>query len=150
MLLGRVVGTLVASRKDDRLVGSTLLLVRELGIDGQERGGHVVAVDAVGAGTGEVVLYASGSSARQTTMTENRPVDAVIMAIVDSWEVGGVDVFRKDATPDIVTRSASPPAAQQATAKTASKASKSNTVRKAGGSSTAAAATKRRARGKSG
>ena len=58
--------------------------------------GGVVAVDAVGAGVGEVVLYATGSSARQTTVTQNRPVDATIMAIVDILEVGGDVLYRKD------------------------------------------------------
>ena len=58
-------------------------------------GGYVVAADAVGAGVGEVVLYATGSSARQTVLTNNRPCDAVIMAIVDTWEVGGTEVWRK-------------------------------------------------------
>lgn len=95
MLLGRVAGTLVASRKDEGLAGQKLLVVRQLDIDGAETGGHVVAVDAVGAGLGEVVLWASGSSARQTEATRDRPCDAVIMAIVDSWEVGGAEVYRK-------------------------------------------------------
>ena len=95
MLLGRVAGTLVASRKDEGLSGQRFLVVRELGSDGKETGGHVVAVDSVGAGIGEVVLWASGSSARQTETTRDRPCDAVIMAIVDSWEVGGVEVYRK-------------------------------------------------------
>jgi len=63
--------------------------VRELGVDGKESGGHVVAADSVGAGVGEVVLWASGSSARQTEYTRDRPCDAVIMAIVDTLEVGG-------------------------------------------------------------
>jgi microcompartment protein CcmK/EutM len=57
----------------------------------------VVAVDAVGSGVGEVVLYASGSSARQTVLTDKRPVDAVIMAIVDTWEVEGQERYRKNA-----------------------------------------------------
>ena len=95
MLLGRVVGTLVASRKDEGLSGQRFLVVRELGSDGKETGGHVVAVDSVGAGIGEVVLWASGSSARQTETTRDRPCDAVIMAIVDSWEVGGEEIYRK-------------------------------------------------------
>jgi microcompartment protein CcmK/EutM len=96
MLLGKVIGTLVASRKEERLQGSKLLVVRELGLDGKERAGYVVAIDAVGAGVGEVVLWASGSSARQTTATQERPCDAVIMAIVDTVEVGGQVVFQKD------------------------------------------------------
>ncbi len=95
MLLGRVAGTLVASRKDQGLSGQRFLVVRELGSDGRETGGHVVAVDSVGAGVGEVVLWASGSSARQTEATRDRPCDAVIMAIVDSWEVGGDEIYRK-------------------------------------------------------
>ena len=95
MLLGRIAGTLVASRKDEGLAGQRFLLVRELDVDGKETGGHVVAVDSVGAGAGEVVLWASGSSARQTEATRDRPCDAVIMAIVDSWEVGGDEVYRK-------------------------------------------------------
>ncbi len=95
MLIGRVTGTLVASRKDANLTGQKFLVVRELSIDGKETGGHVVAMDAVGAGVGEVVLWASGSSARQTEATRDRPCDAVIMAIVDSWEVEGEEIFRK-------------------------------------------------------
>ena len=95
MLLGKVVGTVVASRKEPKLEGSTFLLVQQLGVDGVEGSGHVVAVDSVGAGPGEVVLYASGSSARQTVLTKDRPVDAVIMAIVDTWEVEGATVYTK-------------------------------------------------------
>lgn len=95
MLLGRVVGTLVASRKDEGLEGLRFLVLRELGVDGREVGGQVVAADSVGAGVGEVVLWASGSSARQTEHTRDRPCDAVVMAIVDSWEVGGDEVYRK-------------------------------------------------------
>jgi microcompartment protein CcmK/EutM len=89
MLLGRVAGTLVASRKEELLEGMKFLVVRQVGSDGQETGGYVVAVDAVGAGVGEMVMYASGSSARQTMITKDRPCDAVIMAIVDTWEVDG-------------------------------------------------------------
>lgn len=95
MLLARVAGTVVASRKEPRIAGAKLLLLRTLDIDDTETGGYVVAVDAVGAGVGEVVLYASGSSARQTELTHERPVDAVVMAIVDTWEVGGEEVYQK-------------------------------------------------------
>ena len=95
MLLGRVVGTLVASRKDEGLTGQTFLLVRQLDLDGAETAGSVVALDGVGAGEGDVVLWASGSSARQTEATRDRPCDAVVMAIVDSWEVGGELRYRK-------------------------------------------------------
>ncbi len=89
MILGRVVGTLVSSRKEEEIRGLKLLLVREIDQDLAVVGKLVVAADAVGAGMGEVVLYASGSSARQTTVTQNRPVDHTIMAIVDQFEVGG-------------------------------------------------------------
>ncbi len=95
MLLGRVAGTVVASRKEPLMEGWKLLLVRQLDTDNHDAGGYVVAVDAVGAGVGEVVLYATGSSARQTEVTRDRPCDAVIMAIVDTWEVGGREVFHK-------------------------------------------------------
>jgi microcompartment protein CcmK/EutM len=95
MLLGRVVGTLVASRKEPSLDGLRFLVVRRLSIDNVDADGYVVAADAVGAGLGEVVLYATGSSARQTKLTHERPNDAVIMAIVDTWEVDGVVKYTK-------------------------------------------------------
>jgi microcompartment protein CcmK/EutM len=75
--------------------GMKFLVVRQLDADNADTGSYVVAVDAVGAGVGEVVLYASGSSARQTELTRDRPVDAVIMAIVDSWHVGGEERYHK-------------------------------------------------------
>jgi len=95
MLLGRVAGTVVSSRKEPLIEGWKLLLVRQIDADGRDLAGFVVAADAVGAGVGEVVLYASGSSARQTEMTRDRPCDAVVMAIVDTWEIGGREVYRK-------------------------------------------------------
>ena len=95
MLLGKVVGTLVASQKDEKLEGLKFLVVRQISVDGNESPNYVVAVDAVGAGVGEVVMYASGSSARQTKITDQRPCDAVIMAIVDTWEVDGDIKYRK-------------------------------------------------------
>ena len=90
-----IAGTVVASRKDEGLAGRTLLLLRTLDAQGEATGAPVVAVDAVGAGEGEYVLYASGSSARQTSLTEAKPVDAVVMAIVDSWDIEGEDRYRK-------------------------------------------------------
>jgi microcompartment protein CcmK/EutM len=89
MLIGRVVGTVVSSQKERELEGLRFLMVRAMDVDGKPTSSLVVAVDAVGAGVGEVVLYASGSSARQTKVTKDRPVDATIMAIVDQVEVGG-------------------------------------------------------------
>ena len=95
MHLGRVAGTLVASRKEELLEGMKFLVVRQLGVDNEETGSYVVAVDAVGAGVDEVVMYASGSSARQTTLTKDKPCDAVIMAIVDMWDVAGETKYHK-------------------------------------------------------
>ena len=96
MLIGKVVGTVVASRKEEELDGLKLLVVRACDVDGTPTGAIAVAVDAVGAGLGEVVLYAAGSSARQTQVTQNRPVDATIMAIVDEIAVGGERRYVKD------------------------------------------------------
>jgi microcompartment protein CcmK/EutM len=96
MLLGRVIGTVVATRKEEELSGLRFLLVKGCDFDGKPNGGIAVAVDAVGAGVGEVVLYASGSSARQTKATKDRPVDATIMAIVDQVEVEGARRYNKD------------------------------------------------------
>jgi microcompartment protein CcmK/EutM len=95
MNLGKVTGTLVASRKEPLMDGLPLLIVRQLSEDGTPSGGYVVAVDSVGAGVGEVVLYASGSSARQTQATKDKPCDAVIMAIVDQWDLDGETVYVK-------------------------------------------------------
>ena len=95
MTLGKVVGTVVATRKEQTLEGLRLMLVRHIDAEGQETGGFVVAADAVGAGPGEMVLVAAGSSARQTQATNNRPVDAVIMAIVDTWDIGRDTKYKK-------------------------------------------------------
>lgn len=96
MQLAEVVGTVVASRKEEVLDGLRFLVLRPLDAGLNPSGGIVVAADAVGAGPGEVVLFASGSSARQTQVTNNRPVDAVVMAIVDLVELGGDIRYRKD------------------------------------------------------
>ena len=96
MLLGQVIGTVVATRKDEELEGLKFLMVQNVDVDGEPKGTMVVAADAVGAGIGEIVLYAAGSSARQTKVTQNRPVDHVIMAIVDQIEMGGATRYQKD------------------------------------------------------
>lgn len=95
MLLGKVVGTVVATRKEPELNGLRLLVVRELDGHYEATGKIIVAVDAVGAGDGEVVLFAAGSSARLTAVTKDRPVDHVIMAIVDSVQADGRTAFEK-------------------------------------------------------
>jgi microcompartment protein CcmK/EutM len=89
MLLGKVVGTLVSTRKEPSMDGLKFLVLKQLDIEGRETGGYRVTADAVGAGLGEVVLYATGSAARQTKVTDRRPCDGVIMAIVDVLEVDG-------------------------------------------------------------
>ena len=95
MLLAKVVGTVVSTRKDPKVEGFKFLILRQVNPETKKEGGYVVANDAVGAGVGEYVLYASGSSARQTAVTKDRPCDAVIMAIVDTWEVEGTDMYQK-------------------------------------------------------
>jgi carbon dioxide concentrating mechanism protein CcmL len=95
MQLAKVVGTVVASQKETSLEGLKLLLVRAVDEGGRDTGSFLVAADAVGAGPEEMVLVASGSSARQTRATDKRPVDAVVMAIVDSWSIDGVVKYRK-------------------------------------------------------
>ena len=86
MILAKVVGTVVATRKDERLVGGTLLLVQPVSPDGQPRGAHLVAVDTVDAGAAETVLVVSGGSARLAAGLADRPVDAAIVGIVDVVE----------------------------------------------------------------
>ncbi len=95
MQLAKVVGTVVATRKESTLDGLRLMLVRPVDEEGKATGQQMVAADAVGAGPDEMVLVASGSSARQTRATDKRPVDAVIMAIVDSWTVGEAVKYKK-------------------------------------------------------
>ena len=83
MKIGKVIGTVIATQKDPALEGFKLLVVKELNLKGEETGSFVVAVDVVQAGVGEKVLLTSGSSARQTAQTKNKPVDAVVVGIVD-------------------------------------------------------------------
>jgi ethanolamine utilization protein EutN len=87
MFLGKVIGTVWSTRKDENLVGAKFLIVRELSLDLKEKERFVVAVDSVGAGEGEIVLVATGSSSRMTSFTKDKPVDAVIMGIVDKLDV---------------------------------------------------------------
>jgi microcompartment protein CcmK/EutM len=87
MVLGKVVGTVWATRKDEELVGMKLQIVKHVDLQYRIKDTFVVAVDTVQAGVGDVVLVCSGSSARQTAQTKNKPVDAVIMAVVDKLDV---------------------------------------------------------------
>ena len=95
MILAQVMGTVVSTRKDPALTALKLLLVREVDAKFEPAGGFVVAADAVGAGEGELVLVAQGSSARLTEVSRDKPVDAVVCGIVDTVERDGRDVFLK-------------------------------------------------------
>ena len=87
MLLGKVVGTVVATRKDARLVSSKLMVVRPIDPRGKAEGNYLVAVDTVDAGVGETVLVVSGSSARMASGLKDCPVDAAIVGIIDTVEM---------------------------------------------------------------
>ena len=95
MLIARVTGLVVATMKHESLVGSKLLIVQETDVNGESVGGPMVAVDAVDAGEGDLVLVTQGSGARQTENTLDRPVDNIIMAIVDTLQSNGEVTFRK-------------------------------------------------------
>ncbi|MFQ5407142.1 MAG: EutN/CcmL family microcompartment protein [Anaerolineales bacterium] len=96
MLIARVIGATVATIKDEKLVGRKLLICRETDETGRITGKPYVAVDTLDAGVGDLVLTAHGSSGRQTAITKGRPVDAVIMAIVESLDVNGEVTYRKE------------------------------------------------------
>lgn len=87
MILGRIVGTIVATRKDPRLEGQKLLIVRTVSPEGHDEAGYVIAVDTVGAGNREKVLLVSGSSARLAEGCKDKPVDQAIIAIVDAVDL---------------------------------------------------------------
>jgi ethanolamine utilization protein EutN len=95
MLLGKVIGSVVATQKHAKFQGMKLLLVQPYVATGTvmtESGSSVVAVDSVGAGLGSFVLFTQGSSARLTATTKDSPTDAVIVGIVDTIEMGGTKV----------------------------------------------------------
>ena len=96
MQIGRIVGTVVSSVKDAKLEGLKFHVVKHVDVTGKPTGSFVIAVDSVGAGVGEIVLVASGSSARQTTTTKDKPVDAIIMAIVDILEIDAKENYVKN------------------------------------------------------
>jgi microcompartment protein CcmK/EutM len=95
MLIARVIGTTVSTIKDEKLTGRKLLIMRQTDETGSPVGKPYVAVDTVDAGIGDLVLTCAGSSARETNINKDTPVDAVIMAVIDSLEVEGNVVFRK-------------------------------------------------------
>jgi microcompartment protein CcmK/EutM len=94
MRIAKVVGTTVSTIKDEKLVGRKLLILRPTDETGTSNGKPYVAVDTLDAGAGDLVLTAHGSGGRQTSITKDCPVDAVIMAVIDHLEVGGEVVYR--------------------------------------------------------
>jgi microcompartment protein CcmK/EutM len=96
MNLGKVVGTVVATQKDEGLEGYKMLLVQNMTLDLKLKDSYSVAVDTVGAGVGETVVTVGGSSARMTHPTKDRPVDTAVVAIVDYLDVEGQVVYRKE------------------------------------------------------
>lgn len=95
MIIGEVVGSVVATRKTDNMEGLPLRVVRRISVEAAPSETYMIAVDVVGASDGERVLLTSGSAARNTHLTDARPVDAVIMAIVDTWQTDGVVRYTK-------------------------------------------------------
>ncbi len=95
MLIAKVIGTTVSTIKDETLHGRKLLILRQTDVDGVPFGKPYVAVDTLDAGVGDLVLTAHGSSGRQTEITKNRPVDAVIMAVIDHLEVNNKVTYQK-------------------------------------------------------
>lgn len=97
MIIGRVIGRAVSSRKDEKLSGTKLLLVEEVDPSGSSTGDLAVVADHLGAGAGDVVLVTQGSAARFTAPTKDRPVDALVVGIVDRIRLDGRDTFTKAA-----------------------------------------------------
>ena len=95
MRIARVIGETIATVKSERIQGSKLLVLRQTDHTGEVIGKPYVAVDLVHAGAGDLVLTGHGSSARQTYLTKDCPVDAVIVAVIDHLEVDGEIVFRQ-------------------------------------------------------
>ncbi|MDG2150081.1 MAG: EutN/CcmL family microcompartment protein [Planctomycetota bacterium] len=96
MFIGKVVGTVVSTIKDEKVANLKLQIVQELDENAAPRDKYVVAADTIGAGQGDLVLFSQGSSARQTTLTDGRPIDAAIFAVIDSWDVHGDLVYQKE------------------------------------------------------
>jgi microcompartment protein CcmK/EutM len=103
MFIAEVIGSVVATRKTENMDGLSLRIVRKVTVEAEGSDSYAVAVDVIGASEGELVLVATGSTARQTHLTDARPCDAIIMAIVDTWQVEGQVKYSK--TPTTVSES---------------------------------------------
>lgn len=101
MFIAEVVGSVVASHKTENMDGLSLRIVRKITQELEPSDTYAVAVDVVGASEGELVLVASGSTARQTHLTDARPCDALIMAIIDTWQIDGQVKYTKSALPTL-------------------------------------------------
>jgi microcompartment protein CcmK/EutM len=99
MFIAEVIGSVIATRKTDNMDGLSLRIIRRVAPDLQPTEVYQVAVDVMGASEGEYVLVTTGSSARQTTLTDARPCDAIIMAIVDTWQTHNTVVYTKSESP---------------------------------------------------
>jgi microcompartment protein CcmK/EutM len=96
MILAKVVGTVVSTRKEPKIEGIKFLLLEKINPSNmQGKADYLVAMDSVGAGLGEVVFYVAGSSSRMTAATEGKPSDATIISIVDSIDINGKYVYKK-------------------------------------------------------
>lgn len=96
MYIARVVGNIWATRKEEALTGYKLLIVEIINLEGQAQGPPMVAVDRIGAGTGELVLVVRGSSARRAAGRDDTPVDATVVGIIDTVEVARSQILRTD------------------------------------------------------
>jgi len=94
--LGKIVGTVVSTAKDPKLSGSKLLIVQLMQPDGTTTKSHLVAIDTVGAGVGEIVIIVRGSSARQAKGMETVPTDTSIIGIIDALEYEGKIIYKKE------------------------------------------------------
>ena len=101
MVIAVVVGSVIASQKTASMDGLSLRIVRRIASDGKLTDSYLVAIDAVGAANGEYVMVASGSTARQTNLTDTKPVDAIIMAVVDTWQIKSQVIYEKSVAENI-------------------------------------------------
>ncbi len=96
MFIAEIIGTVITSQKTDNMDGLPLRIVRKIATNAEQIDSYAVAVDVIGVSEGEYVLVSSGSSARQTHLTDARPCDSIIFAIVDTWQTENIVRYTKD------------------------------------------------------